>query len=322
MSHKTPQLDMSSQLLWQEAEKRGIVCTDFGDRQTILMSSGEKSWYTRGSRTSVQSSVGKSIADNKSLTKKILTHHNLPTAKSVEVHSIEDLNLLSQLKFPLVMKPKTGKHGSGVVVGINSQSEIETAFSQAKTAVLFEEMLKGVEYRIVCINFRFVAAAFRKPAFVTGDGKKNIQELVVEKNLHPYRGSGHSSPLSNIIIDEAVISYLEEQGLQQTTVLEQGEEAFLRKTANLSTGGEAWDVTDTVSQENRELFEKIARACDLNTIGIDMMCESLTTPISQQASAGVIEVNASPGLRMHHFPLKGKPINVAALILDMVEQNY
>lgn len=322
MSQKTPQLDMSSLLLWQEAEKRGITCTDFGDRQTILMKSGEKTWYTRGSRTSLQSSVGKSIADNKSLTKKILHHHNLPTAKSVEVGSAQDLDAVSQLTVPLVMKPKAGRHGSGVVIGLKSRLEIETAFSQAKTTVLFEEMLKGTEYRIVCVDFHFVAAAFRKPAYVIGDGQKNIQELVAEKNLHPYRGSGHSSPLSNIIIDESVTTYLKEQGFDESTVLKQGQEAFLKKTANLSTGGEAWDVTSTVCEENKELFEKIARVCDLNTIGIDMMCESLSTPILQQTSAGVIEVNASPGLRMHHFPIDGQPINVAAMILDMVQQKY
>jgi cyanophycin synthetase len=51
-----------------------------------------------------------------------------------------------------------------------------------------------------------------------------------------------------------------------------------------------------------------------------MMCDSLETPIVDQPQAGVIEVNASPGLRMHHFPLQGQPRNVAGKILDMVQE--
>ena len=115
---------------------------------------------------------------------------------------------------------------------------------------------------------------------------------------------------------------LHELSFTLETVLPEGSEVALRKTANLSTGGEAWDVTDSVSPENQALFEKIARACDLNTIGIDMMCQSLETPIIDQPHAGVIEVNASPGLRMHHFPMQGTPRNVAQSILKKVMEFY
>lgn len=320
MTTKTPSLDMSSLLLLQEAEKRGIICTEFGDRQTVHMRSQEHQWYIRGSRTSLQSSVGRTIADLKHLTKRVLSHHNLPTARFVEASKPSDLEKLSQLQFPIVMKPKQGKHGSGVVVGITDAAQAELSFSQANSSVIFEEMLQGIEFRIVCIDFKFVAAAFRKPAHVTGDGAHSIQELITVKNQHPWRGTGHGSPLSTIVIDAAMQTYLAEQTYTLESVPEANQEVYLRKTANLSTGGEAWDVTASVCAENIALFEQISRACDLNTIGIDMMCQSLTEPIITQKNAGVIEVNASPGLRMHHYPLQGDAINVAGLILDMLER--
>jgi cyanophycin synthetase len=175
--------------------------------------------------------------------------------------------------------------------------------------------LQGTEYRVVCVDYQFVAAAFRKPAHVVGDGQHSIEELVAEKNQHPWRGKGHINNLSLIEIDELVVSYLQNQGYEPSSVPATGVEVALRKTANLSTGGEAWDVTDTVGPENKALFESIARACDLNVCGIDIMCSSLSEPITQQAQAGVIEVNASPGLRMHHYPIQGTPRDVAGIIL-------
>lgn len=296
----------------------GITSTPLGDKDTLIMSKAGVEWFTRGSRTSVQSSVGKTIADQKHLTKLALERYAIPTAKSVLVRDTTDLTQLSGLTYPLVMKPLDGRHGQGVVVGIHDSNQAEAAYrSVQNTSVLFEETLQGVEYRIICVDFMFVAAAFRKPAFVTGDGKHSIQDLVAEKNNHPWRGEGHTSNLTKIVVDELVENNLREQGLTINSVPSNGQEITLRKTANLSTGGEAWNVTPEVSQVNRALFETIARACDLRIIGIDMMCQSLQTPIVDQQRAGVIEVNASPGLRMHHYPIKGDPINVAKLILDM-----
>ncbi len=313
-----PQLNASSRIIFEEAQKRGIKCTTFGDNETILMEDKNLSWYTRGSRTSLQSSVGFTIADNKALAKRILTHYQLPTAKAVEVKNEEELSQLTELQFPVVMKPKHGEHGKGVIVGIESIDEAKKRFLAYKQPVLFEELLKGVEFRVVCVNFQFTAAAFRKPAHVVGDGVHTITELIAGKNKHPWRGKGHRNNLSFIEVDELVKKLLEEQHLTIESIPETRREVILRKTANLSTGGEAWDVTDQVCPENRLLFEKIARVCDLNVIGIDVMCRNLSTPLIEQAQAGVIEVNSSPGLRMHHYPIQGTPKNIAGLILDMV----
>ncbi|MBP7774634.1 hypothetical protein KA078_02480 [Candidatus Woesebacteria bacterium] len=313
-------LNASSRIMYTEAEKMGIKCTTFGDNETILMEKDSKQWYVRGSRTSLQSSVGKTIADYKPLTKNVLLHFGLPTARGLVVQSEAEVSTLSGLTFPLVMKPVDERHGKGVVVGIKTIEEAQNKFKEQTGRVLFEEMLEGTEYRIVCVDYQFLAASFRKPAHVVGDGSKTISELIAEKNKHPWRSSGHSNNLSLIEVDDMVRQYLAEQNLTEASIPESGREVLLRKTANLSTGGEAWDVTDTVCAENKALFEQIARVCDLSIIGIDIMCSSLETPLLQQEKAGVIEVNASPGLRMHHFPMQGTPRNVAAKILQFCIQ--
>lgn len=315
----SPTLNASSRIMYQTALEMGINCTLIGDHETILMTHHNHQWYTKGSRTSLQSSVGKSIADNKALTKLVLNHFNLPTAKAVAISKVEDLELLTSLRFPIVLKPLNLRHGTGVRVGVASVEEARELYtSQKYPQAIAEETLQGVEYRIICVNYQFVAAAFRKPAHVVGDGQHTIQQLIEEKNQHPWRGPGHVNNLTLIEVDDEVTKLLQTHNLDLTSIPATSQEVLLRQTANLSTGGEAWDVSNEVGLENRQLFEQIARACDLNVAGIDIMCQNLSQPITQQPQAGVIEVNASPGLRMHHYPLKGQPKNVAQTILEFV----
>lgn len=316
--NRYPYLNASSQLMLAEAEKRGIACDPFDGTQVIQMTYQGKQWYTAGSRSSFQSAIGQTIADNKGLSKVFIRQAGAPTAQSVMVEKEADLPKITTLKFPLVLKPLRGAHGEGVVIGLPDFTAAEAAFRAQAGAVLFEELLAGIEYRIVCVDFEFVAAAFRKPAEVVGDGVLTIQQLIQQKNQHPWRQDGHKGQLTKISIDDTVTQNLAAQQLTLESIPALGQTVPLRRTANLSTGGEAWDVTDQVCPENRALFAAIARSCDLNVIGIDCMCQNLSTPITSQPQAGIIEINKSPGLRMHHFPLQGQSINLAGKIIDVI----
>lgn len=318
-------LSISARLLYEEATARNIDCTII-DKHTLLMNNGNHSWYTRGSRTSFQSSIGKSIADKKDLTKLFLSNNSIPTAKFVSYSNKSQFENISQLHFPIVIKPSFGNQGKNVYVGIQNKSEAYSYYSSFHVDDEFpgiaEEMLEGKEYRILCINFKFIAAAYRQPAYIIGDGKKTIQELIDEKNSHPWRGADHYSPLSLITINSITLKILEKLNLTLKSILPLNFRIELKKTSNLSQGGEAINISNQVCKENIILFENIAKICDLNTIGIDVMCSDINKPITQQQKAGIIEINCSPGLRMHHYPIVGEPVNAAGKILDMVESNY
>jgi cyanophycin synthetase len=315
-------LSISSRLILEELQKRHQQ-VEIIDEYTLLVKNPAFNWYVRGSRTSFQSSIGKTFADMKHISKTVMHYFDIPTALSSTINKVDD-RIPSELTYPLVAKPSFGNQGTSVYVGLENEAELRVALEKIgptqEFPVVVEEMLEGVEYRILCIDFKFVAAAFRKPAFVTGDGTHTIEELIKLKNQHPWRGAGHVTPLSFIKVDEMVVALLTKQNLKPSSIPPKDKEIHLRKTANLSTGGEAWNVSDQVCPENKALFERIARVCDLNTIGIDVMCQSLSTPLVEQSKAGIIEINVSPGLRMHHYPLQGEPINVAAKIIDMAEQ--
>lgn len=162
-----------------------------------------------------------------------------------------------------------------------------------------------------------MAVAKRTPAMVTGDGISTIAQLVEKTNKDPRRGSGHEQVLTAIVIDEDSLAILATLQLTPDAVLAKGRTVYLKSTANLSTGGTAEDVTDTVHPYNKALAERVARLMDLDICGIDVMATDVTEPITE-ANGAVLEVNAGPGLRMHLAPSKGLARDVATPIVEML----
>ncbi|GAB3279354.1 hypothetical protein GCM10027347_54010 [Larkinella harenae] len=91
----------------------------------------------------------------------------------------------------------------------------------------------------------------------------------------------------------------------------------MKKTANLSTGGTAIDMTAHVHPQIKALAERTARIIGLDICGIDLMARHITSPL-RASGAMVIEVNAGPGLRMHTHPSEGQPQDVGKAIADML----
>src|SRR5690606_12755890 len=173
------------------------------------------------------------------------------------------------------------------------------------------------DFRVLVINFKFICAALRTPASVTGDGKHTIQELIDITNKDPRRGFGHEKVLTQITLDGFTMKMLDDQDLNLTTVPDIGKLVLLKPTANLSTGGTSEDVTDMVHPANIFLAERIAKIIGLDICGIDIMVRDLKSPLRDSGGA-VLEVNAAPGFRMHLEPAVGIPRNVAEPVIDML----
>jgi len=306
-----------------EAVALGLRVThvaDAADGQGLLLLEGEGGlprFYASGSMLSMQSAIGREIARDKALTKAVLSRAGLPVAPGVVLRHADDLGRLVDLEPPWVLKPLDGTHGQDVVVGVATREEAAAVWAAQRRPLLCEALLRGREYRVVCVGTQMVAAALRKPAFVEGDGRSSVAELVAEKNREPHRQPGHHGNRTCIEVDAEVLAELACRQLDPSSVVPAGEEVVLRRRANLSQGGEAYDVTDEVCPDNRALFARVAEAVDLEVVGIDVMGETLATPLAGQSAAGIIDVNARPGLRMHHAPSGGQPRNVARAILKL-----
>lgn len=198
--------------------------------------------------------------------------------------------------------------------------ELETAFASAAricTSVIVERTMTGFDFRVLVINGKMVAAALREPAHIVGDGTSTIMQLTDQVNLDPRRGLGHERVLTAISIDHMSKRLLAFQGRSVDDVLPSGEKLYLKSTANLSTGGTASDVTDNVHQDVRLMCERVARIIGMDCMGIDIVAPGLDQPLSHE-TAGIVEVNAAPGFRMHLAPTEGKARNVAVPFVDML----
>lgn len=269
--------------------------------------------------------IGHSLADDKEWTKQILDEAGIPVPRGQVCHSFEEAQAAVEwIGWPVVTKPLSGNHGRGVTTGIGSMEDLKSGYDAAlarvrddSQAVMVESYIKGEDHRILVIGGKLVAAARRRPAHVEGDGKSTIKQLVDIENSDPRRGVGHENLLTQIEIDVQTQRMLEQAGYTLETVLPKGEVALLKSTANISTGGTATDLTDEVHPEVRFAMERIGRLIGLDIIGIDLLAETLSVPLEQQ-SAGVVEVNAGPGFRMHMSPTHGTPRPVGEHVVDML----
>lgn len=218
----------------------------------------------------------------------------------------------------MVIKPVDGNQGRGVTVNIKNEKEAILAYniaSKINKKVIVEKYIEGKDYRVLVVNGKVCAASLRVPPFVTGDGVHSIKELIDIENMNPQRGYGHEKPLTKIIVDDVTINYLKSLNLSLDYIPSKNEIIYLRQNANLSTGGTAKDCTDIIHPDNINYAIRAAEAVGLDIAGVDICTKDISKPISLNNGA-VIEVNASPGLRMHTNPNSGKSRNVAADIID------
>lgn len=305
----------------EEAMKRKIPWIRLNKHSLVQLGYGKNQKRIQATVASTTSNIAVEIACDKEDTKNLLEQANVPTPNGTIVRYEEDLERVAErLKFPLVTKPLNGNHGRGASTNIQTIDELKKGFhiaQQHSRSVIIERFLTGYDFRALVINYKFVAAAKRTPAAVIGNGINTIEELIHIENQNPKRGYGHEKTLTLISIDETTLSYLKSHNRTLSDIPLEGEEVWLKPTANLSTGGTSEDVTDFVHPSNVILFERIARLIGLDICGIDIIADNLNTPLTENGG-GVIEVNAGPGFRMHLDPAKGLPRNVAEPVIDML----
>ncbi|MFM2047953.1 MAG: hypothetical protein RI955_499 [Bacteroidota bacterium] len=314
-------LGPSTGSLVEEAVKRKIPYIRLNKSSLVQLGYGVNQKRIQATIASTTSSIAVEIACDKEDTKNILSAAEIPVPKGLICVDHEDLEAaIKKIGYPIVTKPIDGNHGKGATTDIKNWDEAVVAFEAAKKysrKIIVEKFITGFDHRILVINYKFICAAKRTPAAVTGDGKSTIQQLIDKVNEDPRRGYGHEKVLTSIKVDSFTEKILADKNITLETILPNGEELWLKPTANISTGGTATDVTDLVHPSNVFMCERIARIIGLDICGIDIMASDLSTPLAENGGA-ILEVNAAPGFRMHLEPTIGLPRNVAEPVIDML----
>ncbi|MBR8830783.1 MAG: Glutathione biosynthesis bifunctional protein GshAB [Chroococcopsis gigantea SAG 12.99] len=309
--------------LLQRAWHKNIPTLYLRDERLIQYGYGK--YQVRGVATtfSVDSRLDSDFTTLKDDCKAFLETCGFPTPKGRIVYTLKGaLAAAETLGYPVAVKPVVGHKGIGVTANVKDDQGLQFAFLNAQSALLeghdaiiVEQSIKGSDYRLLCVGGKFAAAVERRPPYITGDGVSTVEELIQRENQTPARLDTPTSPLGKIITDEVMEKYLGEQGVFFDTVLKDGELVYLRKVANLSSGGVSIDATKTIHPDNMILAQEIAQYLQLVCLGIDVIAEDLSVSW-KEGNFGIIEINSAPGVYMHLNPAIGESVDVPGLILD------
>ena len=312
------QLGVSTFNICNEAKKRGIPILKIGEDSIFQLGYGKYSKIIQATMGNDTSAIAVSIAQDKLLTKQILSMHCLPVASGMKVTSrIDAIASAMDIGYPVVLKPEFGNQGKGVIVNIKHEKQLSDAYEllvKDYKDIIIEKCISGRDYRVCSIYGDIVAVSERIPPYIIGDGISTIEKLIQNTNEDPRRGEGHEKELTKIKIDDRLIEYLKQKEYSLSIVLPEKEKLYLKDNANLSTGGFALDCTDLICEENIEICKRAASAIGLDICGIDLICEDISKPLTE--GGVIIEINAAPGIRMHHNPCIGASRNVAGHIVD------
>ncbi|MBD2288414.1 cyanophycin synthetase [Microcystis wesenbergii FACHB-1317] len=317
-------LGPSTETIVKEAQARNIPWLLLSARAMVQLGYGVHQKRIQATLSSFSGILAVELACDKEGTKTILKDGGIPVPRGTVIQYLDELSAAIEEVggFPIVIKPLDGNHGRGISIDIKNQQEAEEAYDLASAAsktrsVIVERYYKGSDHRILVINGKVAAVAERIPAHVVGDGRSTVEELIEITNRDPNRGEGHANVLTKITIDKTALNVLGKQGYELTSILPQGAIAYLRATANLSTGGIAVDRTDEIHPENVWIAQRVAKLIGLDIAGIDVVTDDIRKPL-KEVDGVIVEVNAAPGFRMHVAPSRGLPRNIAAPVIDML----
>lgn len=263
--------------------------------------------------------IGVDIACDKTLTKQLLADMGIAVPMGGLARSEDEaINAARSIGAPVVIKPHNGNQGKGVALNLTKTAEIRSAFNvaiQYSDKVIVERYVAGRHYRLLVVGDKVEAVAERIAAHVIGDGNSTIKQLIDKTNLDPRRGENHELPLTKLKVDPMALLVLSKNGYSLDSVPIEGEIVYLRENANLSTGGVAVDVTEETHPSHKEVALRAAKVIGLDVAGVDLVTKDITQPFVAGSST-IIEVNAAPGIRMHHFPFQGKSRRVAEAIVN------
>lgn len=305
------------------AEDRNIPWLRLNNYSLVQFGHGKYQQRIQATITSETKHIAVEISCDKEDTHNLLNDLGLPVPKQIMVYGERQaVRAAKRIGFPVVVKPLNANHGRGVSINLDSDEEIETAFVEAQKfgtskAVLIESYLTGFDHRMLVVNNELVAVAKRVPGHVIGDGHHTIEQLIDIVNQDPRRGIGHEKVLTRLELDSQAERLLAEASFDKDTVLEDGQEFYLRSTANLSTGGTAIDVTDIVHPDNRDMAVRAIKAIGLDIGGVDFLTDDISKSY-KEIGGGICECNAAPGFRMHVAPSEGQPRDVAGKVMDML----
>ncbi|MGH3429481.1 MAG: hypothetical protein ACRDQZ_18255 [Mycobacteriales bacterium] len=304
----TPRRGAVLPLLQEIAAELGldfVVEPDYGFAAQLNLANGHRRYF-RGTTFDLNPAGATDIANDKDYSNFFLRRlgYNVPEgaafftrawARAIGIDRGPDAAwaYARSLGLPVYVKPNTKSQGLGVSLAHNRREfyRAVTAASREERVYLVQRPALGLDYRLVTLDGDLISAYERAPLAVVGDGASTVRQLLAAKQAS-FRANGRDTRLDPA--DGRIASTLAHHGLALESVLAESRQVQLLPIANLSAGGDARDVTDSVHPEWHRLSAMIARDMNLRFAGIDVITPgALAEPPAEYV---ILEVNAAPGL--------------------------
>ena len=299
------------------AKKRKIPHIGLNQGNLVQLGYGALQNRIWTAETDLTSAIAEGIAGNKDLTKSLLSGCGVPVPEGEVVHSpAEAWEAAEDIGLPVVVKPRDGNRGRGVMLNLRTKEDILAAYEVARAEdpdVIVERFIEGDEHRVLVVGGKVVAVARGESAWVVGDGKSSITQLVdAQINSDPRRGNADIHPLERLDpkANSVIQANLQRQKLAPESVPVDGQRVLIA-----ANGNHAIECTDRIHPEVAHTCTLAARVIGLDIAGIDLVCKDISQPLAPQGGA-VVEVNAGPSLLMHLKPAEGQPQPVGDAIVS------
>lgn len=276
---------------------------------------GDRIIVFRGSMPAHSTFKAHKTVKNKAKAKEILDRAGVRVPQGIVVDANDNQMALDWFQNlstkKAVLKPINGSLGNGIVTGISNEDSLLMALKNTtRDRVILEEHIEGEDHRFLVVGGEVRAVMRRDRAYVRGNGIDTVETLVRMKNEE--RAKVPFNQNHPLVLDEAALKLLAEQGLGKNSVLTEGESARLRSVSNIGAGGDSVDVTDEVHSGFLRMAERAAGAIgNLDCCGVDFLIEEVSkAPESQDWS--IMEINANADIPIHHWPSQGISRDVAA----------
>lgn len=317
---------ISSQILIDAAKNMWFSAHIFSQENNLfsIYNNVNKKVYFKSIDGWLNSSFGLKVADNKELTYTLAEDNNIRVPKNIYLNKNQlNSDYISRLdiEYPVISKPVDWARGEWVSLNLKNNTDLlkwlKYSFDdETVTRVVIQEELSWDDHRILVVDWKVEAVTKRIPPFVVWNGTNNIKELIEIENTNPLRWGwwDHDAPMSKIKIDSESVEFIEALWYKLESVLEADKKVKVRKNANLSTWWLAIDVTDYIHPSISDQAVKLSQICWLGLCWVDFFCRDISQELITWKGA-IIEVNATPGIRMHHFPNQGEGRDIATKIL-------
>lgn len=298
-----------SEIFAQLAKETGVKVNldpDYKFAGQIILPDGRKRYF-RDTHMDINPLGAAEIADDKDYAAYFIAKLGYPVVTGRKFYSKEWCGVIHsrqgldatyryarKIGFPVIVKPNNSSQGHGVAKVYTRRDFYQAArFILAKNRLmLVQQVLEGKDYRLVVLDDKVISAYERIPLSVTGDSCQTIGQLICSKQKE-FDQSGRDTQLNPT--DFRIKMKLARQKLSMQSVPPKDQKVFLLDNANLSSGGEAVDVTDKISDSFSKIAINLTREMNLRYCGVDLMTtDSIET--SHPKNYTILEINAAPGL--------------------------